>query len=85
MTNSKNKVWQEMLRSEQDGAARRAEAAAVLAFDIDEEPVLAFSTQLTERTDLEIAGLPKPEPRQVPLRARLRLIWHRQILRDLQH
>jgi hypothetical protein len=87
MTSSKNKVWQEMLRAEQNGAVGRAQDAATLAFDIeiDEQPMLASSTQLTERTDLPVSVLPRPEARHVPLWARLRLMWHKQIVRDLQH
>jgi hypothetical protein len=62
---------------------RVSDDAAGLAFDIDEQPVLSRGHQrLTERTDLPIAGLPRPEPRKIPLWARLRLAWHRQILRD---
>ncbi|HET6148365.1 MAG TPA: hypothetical protein VFH68_12605 [Polyangia bacterium] len=67
----------------QDRAPADAHGAGELAFDIDEQPVLASGTRrLTERTDLLIAGLPRPEPRRVPFWARLRLIWHRQVLRD---
>jgi len=57
--------------------------AGALSFDIDEQPVLASGTQrLTERTDLPVTGLPRPEPRRMPFWVRLRLLWHRQVLRD---
>ena len=66
-----------------DRASDGADQAGGLSFDIDEQPVLSLATQrLTERTDLPIAGLPRPEPRKIPLWGRLRLAWHRQILRD---
>jgi hypothetical protein len=86
MTNGKNTVWREMVRSEEEAAAgRKGPSAAEIAFDIDEQPILAFGTTLTERKDLPIAQLPKPEVRHVPPLARLRLMWHRHIVRDLQH
>jgi hypothetical protein len=57
--------------------------SAGLSFDIDEQPVVSSGTQLlTERTDLPISGLPRPETRKIPLWGRVRLAWHRQILRD---
>ena len=72
--------------SEQPGRERAtdgANEAGGLSFDIDEQPVVSSGTQrLTERTDLPIAGLARPEPRKIPLWGRVRLAWHRQILRD---
>jgi hypothetical protein len=67
-------------------AAAPAETMTTLAFDIDEQPMASMSAQrFTERTDLPIIGLPRPAPRRLPLFARLRLLWHRQILRDARH
>lgn len=66
-----------------DRATDGASEAGGLSFDIDEQPVLSLETRrLTERTDLPIGGLPRPEPRKIPLWGRVRLAWHRQILRD---
>jgi len=67
-------------------ATATATAATALAFDIDEQPVASLRTQrLTERTDLPITGLPRPEGRRLPIWARLKLLWHRQILRHARH
>ena len=58
-----------------DGREGAAAASTTLAFDIDEQPVTSLSAQrLTERTDLPITGLPRREPRRLPLFARLRLL-----------
>ena len=67
-------------------AGAASEASSGLAIDfVAKEPALFSSTErLTERTDLPVAGLPKPEPRHLPLWTRLRLLWHRQIVRDVQ-
>ena len=67
----------------QDRASAGTDRASDLSFDIDEQPVLSLAPQrLTERTDLPIVGLPRPESRHMPFWARLRLRWHRQVLRD---
>ena len=66
-----------------DRASEGADQTGGLSFDIDEQPMLSLATQrLTERTDLPIAGLLRSEPRKIPLWGRVRLAWHRQILRD---
>lgn len=83
MINSRNPATTDDRAPTQDRASTGADNAGELSFDIDEQPVLSSETRrLTERTDLPIAGLPRPEPRKIPLWGRLRLAWHRQILRD---
>jgi hypothetical protein len=86
-------------RAQAEGGVAQAEDVAGLAFDIDEQPTVSLhgtgasspgdasprGDRLTERTDLLITGFPKPETRRLPLGTRLRLLWHRQILRDARH
>jgi hypothetical protein len=80
---SRNHATTDHPQARQDRASAGTGGASDLSFDIDEQPVLSLATQrLTERTDLPIVGLPKPESRHMPLWVRLRLLWHRQVLRD---
>jgi len=83
MINSRKQATTDEREPTQDRASAGAEGGGELSFDIDEQPVQSSGTQrLTERTDLPITGLPRPEPRRMPFWARLRLLWHRQVLRD---
>jgi hypothetical protein len=82
MTNRNHAVAQALMA----GAASDGADSSGLSIElIDKQPASFGSTeQLTERTDLPVAGLPRAEPRPLPLWTRLRVLWHRQIVRDAQ-